>query len=388
MKILPGSPQPLGAAWDGEGVNFALYSENATAVELCLFDDGGAETRVTIPHRTAYVWHAYLPGIAPGQRYAYRVHGPYDAGRGLRFNPNVLLLDPYAKSVDGVERWEDGCFAYPLDGPRKDEQPIETPQRGAPRAVVIDPSFDWGADVRPQTPLHKSVIYEAHVRGLTKLHPEVPEALRGTYSALGHPAILKYLRELGVTAIELMPVHAFVDDKILLDRGLRNYWGYNTIGFFAPDVRYRSGAELGSEVREFKTAVRALHAAGIEVILDVVYNHTAEGNHLGPCFSFKGIDNPTYYRLVGGEPRYYFDYTGTGNTLNVRHPQVLTLIMDSLRYWALEMHVDGFRFDLAAALARQLHEVDRLSSFFTLIHQSPTLSQFKQIGRASCRERV
>jgi glycogen operon protein len=380
MKVLPGSPHPLGASWDGDGVNFALYSENATAVDLCLMDENGTETRIPLPHRTAFVWHAYVPGIGPGQRYGYRVHGPYEPSKGLRFNPNVVLLDPYAKSLDGVERWSDGCFSYSLDDRRGDEHPTDAPQLGAPRAVVIDPSFDWEGDVRPRTPLHRSVIYEAHVRGLTRLHPDLPEHLRGTYAALGHPVIIKYLRELGITAVELMPIHAFVDDKMLVDRGLRNYWGYSTIGFFAPDVRYRTGDRLGGEVREFKEAVKALHAAGIEVILDVVYNHTAEGNHLGPTFSFKGIDNPTYYRLVADDPRYYFDYTGTGNTLNVRHPQVLTLIMDSLRYWAVEMHVDGFRFDLASALARQLHEVDRLSSFFTLIHQSPTLSQLKLIA--------
>jgi len=380
VKVLPGAPHPLGASWDGEGVNFALYSENATGVELCLIDESGSETRVPVTTTTAFVWHAYVPGLAPGQRYGYRVHGPYEPARGLRFNPNVLLLDPYAKSVDGVERWGDGCFAYPLGGADADLRPTDAPQLGAPHAVVIDPSFDWGDDTPPQTPFHRSVLYEAHVRGLTRLHPGLPESLRGTYAGLGHPVILKYLRELGVTAVELMPIHTFVDDKVLVDRGLRNYWGYSTIGFLAPDVRYRSTDRVGSEVREFKEAVKALHAAGIEVILDVVYNHTAEGNHLGPTFSFKGIDNPTYYRLVGEDPRYYFDYTGTGNTLNVRHPQVLTLIMDSLRYWATEMHVDGFRFDLASALARQLHDVDRLSSFFTLIHQSPTLSQMKLIA--------
>ncbi|HVW30264.1 MAG TPA: glycogen debranching protein GlgX [Polyangiaceae bacterium] len=380
MKVLPGSPHPLGASWDGEGVNFALYSENATGVELCLFDEDGVETRVPLPHLTAFVWHAYLPGIAPGQRYGYRVYGPYDPAKGLRFNPNVVLLDPYAKSVDGVERWDEGCFAYDLDGGEGDLRPTEVEQRGAPRGVVVDPTFDWEGDERPRTPLHRSVIYELHVRGLTELHPEIPEHLRGKYAALGHPAIVQYLHDLGVTAVELMPIHAFVDDKMLVDRGLRNYWGYSTIGFFAPDVRYRTSDRLGSEIRELKEAVKALHAAGIEVILDVVYNHTAEGNHLGPTFSFKGIDNPTYYRLVAEDPRYYFDYTGTGNTLNVRHPQVLTMIMDSLRYWAAEMHVDGFRFDLASALARQLHDVDRLSSFFTLIHQSPMLSQLKLIA--------
>ena len=380
MQLLPGSPHPLGATWDGDGVNFALYSERATAVELCLFDAAGGEVRLPIANQTAFVWHAYVPGLAPGQRYGFRVHGPYDPRNGLRFNPNVVLLDPHAKAVDGVERWDRGCFGYAV-GSRDQDLAAETrPQLGAPRGVVIDPEFDWEGDLPPGTPLHRTVIYEAHVRGLTRLHPEVPEKIRGTYAAIGHPAIVRYLRELGVTAIELMPVHAFVDDKHLVDRGLRNYWGYSTLGYFAPDVRYRASEELGGEVREFKTMVKALHRAGIEVILDVVYNHTAEGNHLGPTFNFKGIDNPTYYRLVESDPRYYFDYTGTGNTLNVRHPQVLAFIMDSLRYWAGEMHVDGFRFDLASSLARQLHEVDRLSAFFTLIHQAPSLRSAKIIA--------
>jgi isoamylase len=380
MQLLPGSPHPLGASWDGRGVNFALYSENATAVELCLFDAAGNETRLSIPHRTAFVWHAYVPDVGPAQRYGYRVHGPYEPERGLRFNPNLVLLDPYAKALDDVEHFDRGCFAYELGSEQADLHMQQAEQLGVPRGVVIDESFDWEGDAPPRTPLHRSVIYEAHVRGLTRLHPELPEALRGTYAGIGHPVTLSYLRELGVTAIELMPVHAFVDDKHLLDRGLSNYWGYNSIGFFAPDIRYRAGRELGGEVREFKEMVKALHRAGIEVILDVVYNHTAEGNHLGPTFSFKGIDNPTYYRLVPDEPRYYFDYTGTGNTLNVRHPQVLALMMDSLRYWAADMHVDGFRFDLASSLARQLHEVDRLSSFFSLIHQSPLLSGLKLIA--------
>jgi isoamylase len=378
--LLPGSPYPLGATWDGTGVNFALYSENGAAVDLCLFDEAGEETRLRLTQRTAYVWHGYVPDLRPGQRYGYRVHGAYEPQKGLRFNPNVLLLDPYARAVDGVERWEAGCFAYQLGHPEQDLVASDQPALGAPRGVVIDPAFDWEDDAAPRTPLARSVIYEAHVRGLTKLHPDIPENLRGSYASMAHPAIIRHLRELGITALELMPIHAFIDDKVLLDRGLRNYWGYNSIGFFAPDVRYRCGAELGAEVREFKTMVKALHRAGIEVILDVVYNHTAEGNHLGPSFSFKGIDNPTYYRLSPEDPRYYFDYTGTGNTLNVRHPQVLTMIMDSLRYWAEEMHVDGFRFDLASTLARQLHEVDRLSSFFTLIHDSPSLREVKLIA--------
>jgi glycogen operon protein len=380
MKTLPGSPHPLGATWDGQGVNFALYSENAEAVELCLFDERDEETRVAVTQRTAFVWHVYVPGLPVGQRYGYRVHGPYDPSRGHRFNPNVVVLDPYARSLDGVEDWERGCFAYELGSEEQDLKPSTTPGLGAPRGVVIDPSFDWEGDQAPSVPMRRAVIYEAHVKGLTKLHPDIPEHLRGTYSGVAHPAMIEYLKSLGITTIELLPVHAFVDDKVLLDKGLRNYWGYNSIGFFAPDVRYRSTSELGSEVREFKQMVKALHRAGLEVILDVVYNHTAEGNHLGPTLSFKGIDNATYYRLVPDDPRFYFDYTGTGNTLNVRSPQVLALIMDSLRYWASEMHVDGFRFDLASTLARQLHEVDRLSSFFTLIHQSPTLRQLKLIA--------
>ncbi len=378
MNVLPGLAYPLGAAWDGRGVNFALYSENADQVELCLFDEDGRETRATLTHQTAFVWHGYVPGVGPGQRYGYRVHGPYEPERGQRFNPNVVLLDPYAKAVASTESWDRGCFAYTLG--KDDLAPSEQAALGAPRGVVIDPAFDWNGDAPPRTPLHKTVIYEAHVRGISMRHPEVPEKLRGTYAGIAHPAIVGHLRKLGVTAIELMPIHAFVDDKHLLDNGRRNYWGYNSIGFFAPDVRYRCGSEIGSEVNDFKTMVKALHRAGIEVILDVVYNHTAEGNHLGPTFSFKGIDNAVYYRLVEKTPRYYFDYTGTGNTLNVRHPQVLALIMDSLRYWVEEMHVDGFRFDLAAALARQLHEVDRLSSFFTLIHDSPTLRDVKMIA--------
>jgi isoamylase len=380
MKTLPGFPHPLGATWDGNGANFALHSENAEGVELCLFDESDRETRIPVSQRTAFTWHVYVPGIAVGQRYGYRVHGPYDPARGHRFNPNVVLLDPYARSLDGVENWQRGCFGYQLGHPEADLKPNQEAALGAPRGVVIDPSFDWEGDQLPMVPLRRAVIYEAHVKGLTKLHPDVPENLRGTYGGIAHPAIIEYLKGLGITTLELLPVHAFVDDKVLLDKGLRNYWGYNSIGFFAPDVRYRATNVLGSEVREFKQMVKALHRAGLEVILDVVYNHTAEGNHLGPTFSFKGIDNSTYYRLVGDDRRYYFDYTGTGNSLNVRNPQVLALIMDSLRYWASEMHVDGFRFDLAATLARQLHEVDQLSAFFMLIHQSPTLRQLKLIA--------
>jgi isoamylase len=379
-STLPGVPYPLGASLDAEGVNFALYSENATAVELCLFDGDGHETRLPVHDRTAFVWHVYVPGVEAGARYGYRVHGPFDPERGLRFNAQVVLLDPYAKATDGPERWDRGCFAHRAGEPDGDLAPADQPQLGAPRGVVVDGEFDWEGDAPLGIPLHRSVIYETHVRGISMRHPQVPEALRGTYAGLAHPAVIGHLRELGITAVELMPVHAFVDEKHLLDRGLRNYWGYSSIGFFAPDSRYRSGDALGSEVKQFKGMVKALHRAGIEVILDVVYNHTAEGNHQGPTFSFKGIDNSVYYRLVPDRPRYYFDYTGTGNSLNVRHPQVLALIMDSLRYWADEMHVDGFRFDLASSLARQLHEVDRLSSFFTLIHQAPRLRHAKIIA--------
>jgi len=377
---LPGIPYPLGATLDAGGTNFAVFSEHATAVELCLFDEEDRETRLPVRARTAFIWHIYVPDLPAGTRYGYRVHGPYEPENGQRFNPEVVLLDPYAKATDGPPRWERGCFAYPLGGPEEDLALETRPQLGAPRGVVVDTSFDWEDDAPLGTALHRSIIYETHVRGLTQTHPGVPPELRGTYAGVAHPAIVSHLRELGVTAVELMPVHTFIDDKHLLDRGVRNYWGYNSIGFFAPDPRYKSDGKLGGEVREFKAMVKALHRAGIEVILDVVYNHTAEGNHLGPTFSFKGFDNKNYYRLVSGQERYYFDTTGTGNTLNVRHPQLLTLIMDSLRYWADEMHVDGFRFDLASSLARQLIEVDQLSSFFTLIHQSPHLRHAKMIA--------
>ncbi|NML43987.1 glycogen debranching protein GlgX [Ramlibacter sp. G-1-2-2] len=379
----PGEPYPLGATWDGQGVNFALYSENATRVELCLFDEQGQEARVPLREQTAFVWHGYVPGLKPGQRYGYRVHGPYEPERGLRFNPNVVLLDPYAKALDGLENFDRGVFAYPMGGEREDLAMAEQEARGAPLGVVIDPWFDWSGDRAPNTPLPDSVLYETHVKGLSMRHPGVPEELRGTYAALAHPTMLGYLKDLGVTAVELMPVHAHLDDPFLLDKGLTNYWGYSTLNFFAPELRYsaahKRGEPLGA-LREFKEMVKALHGAGIEVILDVVYNHTSEGNHMGPTLSFKGIDNPTYYRLVPDNARFYFDYTGTGNTLNVRHPQTLQLIMDSLRYWVLEMHVDGFRFDLASTLARGLHEVDQLSGFFTIIHQDPVLSQVKLIA--------
>ncbi|MGV3571636.1 MAG: glycogen debranching protein GlgX [Ramlibacter sp.] len=381
--VRPGQPYPLGATWDGDGVNFALYSENATRVELCLFDADDTETRLPLRERTAFVWHGYVPLLRPGQRYGFRVHGPYEPDQGLRFNSSVVLLDPYAKALDGVENFDRGVFAYQLGSEHEDYAKLDEEVRGVPLGVVVDPAFDWRGDRSPNIPLHRTVIYETHVKGLTMLHPDVPEELRGTYRGLSHPAMITYLKELGVTAIELMPVHAHLDDPFLLDKGLTNYWGYSTLNFFAPELRYsaayRSGDATGA-VREFKEMVKALHAEGLEVILDVVYNHTSEGNHMGPTLSFKGIDNPTYYRLVPDSPRHYFDYTGTGNTLNVRHPQTLQLIMDSLRYWVQEMHVDGFRFDLASTLARGLHEVDQLSGFFTIIHQDPVISQVKLIA--------
>jgi glycogen debranching enzyme GlgX/malto-oligosyltrehalose synthase len=379
----PGSGDPLGATWDGAGTNFALYSESATGVDLCLFDMDGTETRVRMRHRTDYVWHVYVEGMGPGQRYGYRVHGAWEPAKGLRHNPHNVLLDPYARALDGQEDFARGAFSYDFASHAdhdKDLVPARSDQRGAPRGIVIDPSFDWGDDAPPNVPLRQSIIYEAHVKGLTMLHPEVIPELRGTYRGLGADPIVRYLRELGVSAIELLPIHGFVDDLFLRDKGLRNYWGYNSIAFFAPDTRYRAGAQIASEVHQFKRLVRTLHAAGIEVILDVVYNHTAEGNHLGPTFSLRGIDNATYYRLVADDLRYYYDYTGTGNSLNVRHPQTLRLIMDSLRYWVEEMHVDGFRFDLASALARGLYEVDRLSSFFTVIHQDPVIGRVKLIA--------
>jgi glycogen operon protein len=376
-QVWPGTAYPLGATFDGTGTNFAIFSEVAEKVELCLFDDAGTETRIRLPEMDGYVWHAFLPGIQPGQRYGYRVHGPYDPEQGLRCNPNKLLLDPYAKAIDGAVEWEPSVFGYDFDsGERNDEDSAAA----MPKSVVVNPYFDWGVDRPPRTPYHKTVIYEAHVKGLTMTHPGVPEELRGTYAGIAHPAIVDHLTGLGVTAIELMPVHQFVQDDTLLQKGLRNYWGYNTIGFFAPHNEYASNTDNGMQVQEFKGMVRTLHEAGIEVILDVVYNHTAEGNHLGPTLSFKGIDNRAYYRLVEDDPQYYMDYTGTGNSLNARTPQALQLIMDSLRYWVTEMHVDGFRFDLASTLARELHAVDRLSAFFDLVHQDPVVSQVKLIA--------
>ena len=379
--ILPGKSYTQGATWDGSGSNFALYSENADRVELCLFDHPGApETeRIELTEKTAHTWHCYLPQVQPGQIYGYRVHGPNDPERGLRFNPAKLLIDPYAKALTGKVDWNSPIFAYP---PGEDDLTVDCRDNasGMQKCVVVNPYFDWDADRPPRIPLSESIIYETHVRGFTRCHPDVPEELRGTYSGLASRPAVEYLKKLGITALELMPVHEFLDDKHLTDRGLRNYWGYNTTNFFSPDARYASTGDLGSQVPEFKAMVKALHRENIEVILDVVYNHTSEGSHLGPMLSFRGIDNPTYYRLMADNPRYYMDYTGTGNSLNVRHPQVLKLIMDNLRYWIQEMHVDGFRFDLAATLARELHDVDRLSAFFDIIHQDPVISQVKLIA--------
>ena len=378
MNTWPGTAYPLGATFDGNGTNFALYSEAAEKVELCFFDDELNETRVELTDVDAYVWHAYLPEVQPGQRYGYRVYGDYDPKSGKRFNPSKLLLDPYAKATCGEIRWGQSMFAYNF-GDETSENNDDSAQ-DMMHGVVINPFFDWAGDRAPRVSYADSVIYEAHVKGLTELHPAIPENIRGTYNALAHPAILEHLQKLGVTAIELMPVHQFVNDSTLQEKGLSNYWGYNTIGFFAPQNTYSSSGDLGQQVQEFKGMVRAMHAAGIEVILDVVYNHTAEGNHLGPTISFKGIDNAAYYRLEEDTPEYYMDYTGTGNSLNAGNPHSLQLIMDSLRYWVTEMHVDGFRFDLAAALAREFYDVDRLSAFFELVQQDPIVSQVKLIA--------
>ncbi|MGI8759838.1 MAG: glycogen debranching protein GlgX [Jatrophihabitantaceae bacterium] len=387
MEIWPGTPYPLGATYDGSGTNFALFSEIAERVELCLFgspggpagsDGAGVETRIDLPEVDGFVWHAFLPGIEPGQHYGYRVHGPYDPAKGQRCNPNKLLLDPYAKAIDGRIEWHESLFGYHFDDPARRND--DDSAAHMPKCVVISPFFDWGVDRPPRHQYADSVIYEAHVKGMTELHPEVPEAMRGTYAGIAHPVIVEHLKELGVTAIELMPVHHFVNDSFLVDKGLVNYWGYNTIAFLAPDFKYAASVNPGSQVQEFKAMVRALHEAGIEVILDVVYNHTGEGNHLGPTLSFRGIDNAAYYRLVEDDQQHYMAYTGTGNTLNVRSPHTLQLIMDSLRYWVTEMHVDGFRFDLAATLAREFYDVDRLSSFFELVQQDPVVSQVKLIA--------
>ena len=378
MQISPGRPYPLGATFDGSGTNFAIYSSVAERVELCLLDDAGNEQRIDLTEVDAYVWHGYFPSIRPGQRYGYRVHGPFDPAAGHRCDPSKLLLDPYAKAIDGQVSNDPSLFSYSFEDP--EERNEEDSAAHTMVSVVINPYFDWGHDRPPGHEYHNSVIYEAHVKGMTKLHPDVPEELRGTYAGMSHPAIIEHLRTLGITAVELMPIHQFVQDLHLQEKGLRNYWGYNSIGFFAPHNEYAAYGTRGEQVDEFKTLVKALHEANIEVILDVVYNHTAEGNHLGPTLSFRGIDNASYYRLVEGDEAHYFDTTGTGNSLLMRSPHTLQMIMDSLRYWVEEMHVDGFRFDLASTLARELHEVDRLSSFFDIIQQDPIISQVKLIA--------
>jgi isoamylase len=374
----PGKAYPLGATYDGSGTNFALFSEVAEKVELCLFDADGAESRVPLNEVDGFIWHGFLPAVDSGQRYGYRVHGPYDPAAGQRCNPNKLLIDPYAKAVDGNFEWHQALFSYDFGDPDSRNDDDSAPRM--PKSVVINPFFDWGNDRPPGHEYADTVIYEAHVKGLTQLHPDIPKRMRGTYAGIAHPIIIEHLKSLGVNAIELMPVHHFANDSTLVDKGLSNYWGYNTIGFFAPDFKYTSSTTPGGQVQEFKTMVRALHEEDIEVILDVVYNHTAEGNHMGPTLSMRGIDNAAYYRLVEDDRQYYMDYTGTGNSLNVGHPHTLQLIMDSLRYWVTEMHVDGFRFDLASTLAREFYDVDRLSAFFELVQQDPTVSQVKLIA--------
>jgi isoamylase len=379
MKIWPGAPYPLGATFDGMGTNFVIFSEAATRVQVCLFDDGGNETCVDLPETSGFCWHGYLPGVQPGQLYGFRVHGPYDPAQGQRCNPHKLLIDPYARAIDGAMRWDEAAFSYHFedpDGPRHDADSAAC----VPKAVVTTPFFNWGDDRPPRTPWHQTVIYEMHVKGFTARFPDLPPEARGTYGGVASPQVIDYLTRLGVTAVELLPVHQFLHSHNLQQKGLRNYWGYDSIGYFAPHNEYSGMGTRGQQVQEFKQMVKSLHAAGIEVILDVVYNHTAEGNHLGPTLSFRGIDNTAYYRIVADNPRYYMDYTGCGNSLNMRHPHVLQLVMDSLRYWVTEMHVDGFRFDLAATLARSLHDVDRLSAFFDLVHQDPIVSQVKLIA--------
>ncbi len=383
MRVWPGQPLPLGATWDGEGVNFALFSESATGVDLCLFDEplGKPEAlRIPLRERTHSIWHAYLPDLRPGQLYGYRVQGPYNPEQGLRFNPNKLLIDPYAKAISSTVQWNDSMFGYGLSAAEVDLS-FDARDSAAfvPKSVVVDSSFAWGDDRAPRVPWSRTVIYECHVKGMTKLHPDVPEHLRGTYLGLASDPIIDHLKRLGVTAIELMPVHQFVSERRLQEAGLSNYWGYHSIGFFAPDVRYAIGWR-GEQVGEFKTMVKRLHRAGIEVILDVVYNHTGEGNQLGPTISLRGVDNASYYRLEPGKPRYYTDFTGCGNSLNMLHPRTIQLIMDSLRYWVLEMHVDGFRFDLAPVLARELYEVNRLGRFFAIIQQDPAMANVKLIA--------
>ncbi|MGO9250683.1 MAG: glycogen debranching protein, partial [Mycobacterium sp.] len=386
--VWPGTPYPLGASYDGAGTNFSLFSDIAEKVDLCLIDDEGNESRIPLDEVDGYVWHAYLPNITPGQRYGFRVYGSWDPAAGHRCDPSKLLLDPYGKAFHGDFQFGPALYSYDLNVVDPTDPDADSPDTGTPpqvdslghtmTSVVSNPFFDWGSDRAPLTPYNETVIYEAHVKGMTQNHPGIPEELRGTYAGLAHPVVIDHFKSLNVTALELMPVHQFLHDSRLLDLGLRNYWGYNTFGFFAPHNQYAANRE--SSVAEFKSMVRALHEAGIEVILDVVYNHTAEGNHLGPTINFRGIDNAAYYRLVDTDLRLYKDYTGTGNSLNARHPHVLQLIMDSLRYWVTEMHVDGFRFDLAATLARELHDVDRLSAFFDLVQQDPIVSQVKLIA--------
>jgi glycogen operon protein len=378
MSVWPGQPYPLGASYDGSGTNFSLFSEVAERVELCLFSDDGTEIRYELPEITAFCWHGYLPNVGPGQRYGFRVHGPYDPAAGIRCNPNKLLLDPYAKAIEGEVAWDQSVFPYDFGDP--DSRNDDDSAAAMPKSVVASPWFDWDNDRHPRTPWHETIVYEVHVKGFTRRHPGIAPELQGTYAGLATPEAITYLQELGVTAVELLPCHQFIHDATLFEKGLRNYWGYNSIGFMAPHNDYSSSGQAGQQVQEFKAMVKTLHAHGIEVILDVVYNHTAEGNHLGPVLSFRGIDNAQYYRLNADDQRTYTDYTGTGNSLNMRSPHVLQLIMDSLRYWVLEMHVDGFRFDLAATLARELHDVDRLSAFFDLIQQDPVVSQVKLIA--------
>lgn len=386
IQVWPGNPLQLGATWDGNGTYFALFAENSSSVELCLFDESGQETRAWLPEVDNFIWHGYVPDVGPGQRYAFRVHGMYSPEEGQRFNNNKLLLDPYARAITGDVQHDPAIFSYPIDAPDyvKDPELLCSNLNSAgimPKCVVVDPSYDWEGDRLLRIPWHQTIIYETHVKGFTQLHPDIPPELRGTYAGLAHPAAIQHLKDLGITAIELLPVHHFLTNPgHLADSNLRNYWGYDSLGYFAPHASYSASGGAGQQVKEFKDMIKALHRAGIEVILDVVYNHTGEGNHFGPTLSFRGIDNAAYYRLVDDQPRYYMDFTGCGNSLNVRHPQVLKLIMDSLRYWVEEMHVDGFRFDLASALARELYEVDSLAAFFDIIHQDPVLSTIKLIA--------
>lgn len=384
QKVWPGSPYPLGATYDGKGVNFSLFAENATGVELCLFNQPGQRResrKIRFEERTHNSWHIYVPGLKPGQLYGFRVEGPFEPQNGYRFNPNKMLIDPYARAICDTIQWNEALFGYAFKSKKADLSFNDTnSSRYIPKSVVVDSFYNWEGDTQLKIPIHQTIIYELHVKGFTALNLKIPKEIRGTYSGLAHTETIRYLNSLGINAVELMPVHQFVTDHHLIEKDLTNFWGYNTIGFFAPDVRYSSQGKCGEQVNEFRNMVKALHKAGIEVILDVVYNHTAEGNQMGPTLSFRGIDNASYYRLVEDDKRYYMDYTGTGNTLNSVHPTVLRLIMDSLRYWAMEMHVDGFRFDLASALAREFHDVDRLGSFFDVLHQDPVLSQMKLIA--------